>query len=53
MANIALRNPQFKSIAIASSGTLSTVCEVTIDGTLRYTLVKNAYYTNYKQLILI
>ena len=42
MANIALRNPQFKSIAIPSSGVLSTVCTVTIDGTLRYTLVKNA-----------
>ena len=41
MANIALRNPQFKSIAIPSSGVLSTVCAVTIDGTLRYTLVKN------------
>ena len=41
MANIALRNPQFKSIAILATGTLSTVCEVSIDGTLRYTLVKN------------
>ena len=41
MANIALRNPQFKSIAIPSSGVLSTVCTVTIDGILRYTLVKN------------
>jgi len=41
MANIALRNPQFKSIAIPASGVLSTVCTVTIDGTLRYTLVKN------------
>ena len=41
MANIALRNPQFKSIAIPSSGFLSTVCTVTIDGTLRYTLIKN------------
>ena len=41
MANLALRNPQFKSIAIPSSGVLSTVCTVTIDGTLRYTLVKN------------
>ena len=41
MANLALRNPQFKSIAIQASGTLSTVCEVSIDGTLRYTLVKN------------
>jgi len=41
MANLALRNPQFKSIAIQASGTLSTVCEVSIDGALRYTLVKN------------
>jgi len=41
MANIALRNPQFKSIAIPSTGVLSTVCTVTIDGTLRYTLIKN------------
>jgi len=41
MANIALRNPQFKSIAIPASGVLSTVCTVTIDGTLRYTLIKN------------
>ena len=41
MANIALRNPQFKKITIQSSGTLSVVCEVSIDGTLRYTLVKN------------
>ena len=41
MANIALRNPQFKSIAIPSSGVLSTVCTVRIDGTLRYTLIKN------------
>jgi len=41
MANLALRNPQFKSIAIPASGVLSTVCKVTIDGTLRYTLVKN------------
>jgi hypothetical protein len=41
MANIALRNPQFKSIAIPSTGVLSTVCTVRIDGTLRYTLVKN------------
>ena len=41
MANIALRNPQFKSIVIPASGVLSTICTVTIDGTLRYTLVKN------------
>ena len=40
MANIALRNPQFKSIAV-STGALSVVCTVTIDGILRYTLIKN------------
>jgi hypothetical protein len=40
MANIALRSPQFKSIAV-STGALSVVCTVTIDGTLRYTLIKN------------
>jgi len=40
MANIALRNPQFKFIE-ASSSAKSVVCEVTIDGTLRYTLTKN------------
>lgn len=46
MANIALRNPQFKSIAIPATGVLSTVCEVTIDGTLRYTLIKNVQPSN-------
>ena len=40
MANIALRSPQFKSIAV-STGALSVVCTVTIDGILRYTLIKN------------
>jgi len=40
MANIALRNPQFKSIAV-STGALSVVCTVTIGGILRYTLIKN------------
>ena len=40
MANIALRNPQFKFI-VASAGARSVVCTVTIDGTLRYTLTKN------------
>jgi len=40
MANIALRNPQFKSI-VANASAKSVVCTVTIDGTLRYTLVKN------------
>ena len=41
MANIALRNPQFKKITIQASGTLSVVCEVSIDSVLRYTLIKN------------
>ena len=41
MANIALRNPQFKKITIQASGTLSVVCTVSIDSTIRYTLVKN------------
>tara|TARA_B100000780_G_scaffold199841_1_gene141457 strand:- start:2019 stop:3014 length:996 start_codon:yes stop_codon:yes gene_type:complete len=40
MSNLALRNPQFKSIS-AGTTVKSTVCTVTIDGTLRYTLVKN------------
>ena len=38
MANIALRNPQFKYIQVI--GARSVVCTVTIDGTLRYTLNK-------------
>tara|TARA_R110002096_G_scaffold57325_3_gene145470 strand:- start:1258 stop:2247 length:990 start_codon:yes stop_codon:yes gene_type:complete len=40
MANIALRNPQFKSIDITQSFK-SVVCTVTIDSVLRYTLIKN------------
>jgi len=40
MAQLALRNPQFKFIQ-ASSSARSVVCTVTIDGTLRYTLTKN------------
>jgi len=40
MANIALRNPQFKFID-ASASAKSVECSVTIDGTLRYTLIKN------------
>ena len=40
MANIALRNPQFKFIE-AKASAKSVVCTVTIDGTLRYTLIKN------------
>ena len=41
MANIALRNPQYKFIQIPASGVLSAKCTITIDGTLRYTLTKN------------
>jgi hypothetical protein len=41
MANIALRSPQFKFKQIPLSGVASTVCQITIDGTLRYTLIKN------------
>ena len=41
MADIALRNPQFKYKEIPASGVLSSVCTVTINGTLRYTLTKN------------
>ena len=41
MADIALRSPQFKHKEIPSSGVLSSVCTVTVDGTLRYTLTKN------------
>ena len=40
MANIALRSPQYKYIK-ATSATLSVKCTITIDGTLRYTLIKN------------
>jgi len=40
MANIALRSPQYKFIE-ATSATLSVKCTITIDGTLRYTLIKN------------
>lgn len=41
MANIALRSPQFKYKSIPASGSLSCICTITIDGTLRYTLTKN------------
>ena len=40
MANIALRSPQYKFTSTTGS-TLSTVTTITIDGTLRYTIVKN------------
>ena len=38
--NIALRSPQYKFIA-TTNATLSTTCEITIDGVLRYTIIKN------------
>ena len=41
MADIALRSPQFKHKEIPATGVFSSVCTLTIDGTLRYTLVKN------------
>jgi len=40
MADIALRNPQFKGIDITQPFK-SVVCTVTIDSVLRYTLIKN------------
>ena len=46
MANIALRNPQYRNIQVPSSGVQSTQCQILISTnaaqpTLRYTLVKN------------
>ena len=41
MAYIALRNPQYKFISVPTSGVLSTRCKITIDGTLRYTIIRN------------
>ena len=41
MANIALRNPQYKFISVPSSGVLSTECEIYIEGTLTYTIIRN------------
>ncbi len=40
MANIALRSPQYK-FKSTTGATLSTTCAITIDGTLRYTIIKN------------
>ena len=40
MANIALRSPQYK-FKSTTNATLSTTCAITIDGTLRYTIIKN------------
>ena len=39
--NIALRSPQFKQIQIPVSGVASAKCVINIDGTNRYTLIKN------------
>jgi len=41
MAIIALRSPQFRYKQIPLSGVSSTMCQITIDSTLRYTLIKN------------
>ena len=41
MANICLRNPQYKSINVNPSSVKSTICYITIDGILRYEIVKN------------
>ena len=42
MANrLALRSPQFVFIEIPISLVASCDCQITIDGSLRYTLVKN------------
>ena len=41
MANIALRNPQYKFIEVPSSGVQSVECTITINTILRYTLIKN------------
>ena len=38
--NIALRSPQYK-FKSTTNATLSTTCAITIDGTLRYTIIKN------------
>jgi len=41
MAILALRSPQFKYIEIPVSGVASAKCVISIDGTIRYTLIKN------------
>jgi len=40
MANLALRNPQFKSVVLTATAN-SAVCSVIINNVLRYTLTKN------------
>ena len=39
--NIALRSPQFKQVQIPVSGVASAKCVININGTNRYTLIKN------------
>ena len=41
MPNIALRSPQYKMIEVPASGVQSTKCTITIDGTVRYIIVRN------------
>ena len=41
MPRLALRSPQFKYKEIPVSGVASTVCTITIDTVLRYSIVKN------------
>ena len=41
MAILALRSPQFKYIEIPVSGVASAKCVISINGTIRYTLIKN------------
>jgi len=41
MARLALRSPQFKYKEIPISGVNSAICQIRIDGLLKYTLIKN------------
>jgi len=41
MPNIALRSPQYKMIPVPASGVSSTKCIIVIDGTTRYTIIRN------------
>ena len=41
MPNIALRSPQYKMIEVPASGVQSTKCTISIDGTVRYIIVRN------------
>ena len=40
MANIALRNPQYKWIPVGTT-VLSTKCQIYVEGVIRYTIIKN------------